>query len=483
MIRGKIFSIFLFFSSTLAAFPSISSMKQEILLLAAALKKARQFYRTLPDRKTLKDILSGKRRPPFRHGFLSKGRLILLRPRKFYAVFESADAMALSDRQFILTLQRNSGKCTISLTCGGLRWIGEYRSSGRELLSVPLAEELIIRKNRITRSRRKKEYLISVTDMYGYGYRFSKNGILSFNKLTTPSLFTEMNWLQNRGRTLLKAASEDVPGNIVSRILSSRMAKRGHLGNIGDLTCFTINYFRKKAGLPTVSGSGELKRAASGHAAYIAANIRSGRTRAPHTQFRDGFGYTGKNVSSRIKSAGYKGRALELIGYEGNPVSSIAEWMGTIHHRRSILAAKIRDCGFASTPFAYSDSSGVAVLLLGIGSAAGSAPPMIWTGCSPIWPSWDGREHPQTLNFRKGPFGPVFSFHSRSSAGLWFRGRRIRSITIRISREEHLIPSVPLSWGTHLVLKYKNRHHNLKTIPYPPSLRLLDRLHAGCKKM
>lgn len=476
--------LLLAFSAALqGAFPSVTGLKKEILFLSRELQEARRLLKLLPDQKTISAIFQQKKKPLKSYiSFWEKKKLTIARAGQFFAIYESPDQMALTDGRFIFTSSKKNRGRLLSLNSKGMRWLGWYSNNQMETASVPQAEELQIGKVKISRSRRAGEYLLSVTGTHGYGYRFSKNGILSFNKLTTPSLFSEMNWLKEKGLALLQAARTDIPGNIVSRILDAYLKKQGHPGYPEKLTSFTLNYFRKEAGLGMIAAAAPLSRAASGHARYIAANSRSGRNRPPHQQFPDGFGFTGRSVADRIKTAGFAGQAVELIGFEANPVSCIAEWMTTIHHRRSILASRTFSCGFGSAPFAYSDSSGVGVLLLGI-RRNNLQKKIIWTGCSPIWPIWDGRESPRTVHPARGPYGPPFSLWSKTARSLQTDLPRLRFRTISFPGETHLLPMSPLPWGQRLRVITKKSFYSLKTMRYPRALQILDTLHHNaCKE-
>lgn len=452
-----------------AGFPSVRSSAADIRLLAGQLSRIRRMLTPRPDPQVLAAAFRD-RSTPLRIGRTScrprNGMLAGMAAPGVWLVLESPDRLVLSDGSFVYTETGSPGGRFCTFTAGALRWQGTFPPGQ----AIPTAESLTVGDATvITRSRRTGEYALTLTDKHGYGYRICANGVLSFTKLTSGSLFSRLDWLQGRGTGLLAAAAGDVPGNHVSRILEEYRRTGGDFADMDRLAAFSLSFFRRTAGLAPVQPDPALSRAAASHAGYLAANMQSGRRHPPHGEFRDGYGFTGETVADRARLAGYTvpGAVAQLVGFEGNPASCIAAWMTGIHHRRILLDPAASRIGFGSAIFAYSDSSGVGVAVVGLQGTPGTQRPRRWPAGLPLWPLWDGREEPRLLDPAQGPYGPPLSrFGDRAT----LPGARL----FRFPGETHAVPLRPLPWGVRLVWG----KDAAITLPYPAAFALLDSLHS-----
>ncbi|MDF0602333.1 CAP domain-containing protein [Psychromarinibacter sp. C21-152] len=96
------------------------------------------------------------------------------------------------------------------------------------------------------------------------------------------------------------------------------------------------NALRRGRGLPALSVSGPLKRAAQRHSCHMA---RSGRM--SHT------GRGGSTVGDRATAAGYRWRFIAENVAEGYPTAEavLDGWQGSSGHRANLLAPEARDIG------------------------------------------------------------------------------------------------------------------------------------------
>ena len=104
-----------------------------------------------------------------------------------------------------------------------------------------------------------------------------------------------------------------------------------------------INAHRRRHGLPKLHVSAELARAARGHA----------RDMVRHSYF-DHYGPAGSSPTSRAAAQGYRGvrTIAENLAYGsgawGSPAGTVALWLGSAPHRRTLLARSLRDMGIGT---------------------------------------------------------------------------------------------------------------------------------------
>lgn len=459
-----------------AGFPSVRSSAADIRLLAGKLVRIRRMLSPRPAPQALAAAFRGHD-TPLRIGGTScrrqNGMFTGVVAPGVWLVLESPARLVLSDGNYVYTETDSPGGRFCTFTEGALRWQGTFPPGQ----TIPAAQSLTVGDATvITRSRRTGEYALTLTDKHGYGYRICANGVLSFTKLTSGSLFSRLDWLQGRGAGLLAAAAGDVPGNHVSRILEEYRRTGGDFADLNRLAAFALSFFRQASGLAPVQPDPALSGAAAAHAGYLTANMQSGRRHPPHGEYRDGYGFSGETVADRARLAGYTvpGAVAQLVGFEGNPASCIAAWMTGIHHRRILLDPAVARIGFGSAIFAYSDSSGVGVAVVGLRGTPGTPFPHRWPATLPLWPLWDGREEPRLLDPAQGPYGPPLSlFADRARTTL--PGVRL----FRFPGETHAVPPRPLPWGVRLVWGKDAAGTPLAaaTLPYPAAFALLDSLH------
>lgn len=96
-----------------------------------------------------------------------------------------------------------------------------------------------------------------------------------------------------------------------------------------------VNAERKRAGIPALSRSGALRKAAQNLACDNADQEQWSHT-----------GRNGSDLRARLKSAGYRFRAAnENVGRFRSADRAVTEWMGSRPHRANILSPAIRAIG------------------------------------------------------------------------------------------------------------------------------------------
>jgi uncharacterized protein YkwD len=123
-----------------------------------------------------------------------------------------------------------------------------------------------------------------------------------------------------------------------------REAKAARAGSRAEHTIVClINAHRRRYGLPKLRVSAQLARAARGHA----------RDMVRHSYF-DHYGPSGSSPTSRAVAEGYRGARTiaENLAYGsgdwGSPAGTVALWLGSAPHRRTLLARSLRDVGIGT---------------------------------------------------------------------------------------------------------------------------------------
>jgi hypothetical protein len=94
-----------------------------------------------------------------------------------------------------------------------------------------------------------------------------------------------------------------------------------------------------------------LDTSATKHCAYYAANAGSTTCDAnPHVEVSGCSMYVSANFNDRETAAGYSGNGnlSEVMAFDDNPTSALAQWIGSIYHRSPLLDPRMRDFGYGN---------------------------------------------------------------------------------------------------------------------------------------
>jgi uncharacterized protein YkwD len=123
-----------------------------------------------------------------------------------------------------------------------------------------------------------------------------------------------------------------------------REAKAARAGSRAEHTIVClINAQRRRHGLPKLRVSAGLTRAARGHARDMV-----------RRSYFDHYGPGGSSPTSRAEAHGYSGARTiaENLAYGngawGSPAGTVALWLGSAPHRRTLLARSLRDVGIGT---------------------------------------------------------------------------------------------------------------------------------------
>jgi len=114
----------------------------------------------------------------------------------------------------------------------------------------------------------------------------------------------------------------------------------------------TENALRVAMGVPCANLVLALCTSAQNHCNYYATNNASATCRAasPHSEIAGCPEYTGADIGTRMRAAGYGGRGgFECMSFLGNPASSVKSLIDTVYHRIPILSPWLRDVGYGGT--------------------------------------------------------------------------------------------------------------------------------------
>ena len=174
-----------------------------------------------------------------------------------------------------------------------------------------------------------------------------------------------------------------------------------------------VNWYRWKAGLPTVGLNNAISEAAQMHCECYVVHLADYSEMSPHSEKSSWpEPCRGESATDRIAaSGGSTGRGVtEIIAYLMTPTLAVDGWMETLYHRLPILDPTARECGYGDViegggpintmNFVLGDS---AVDLEGVHFYP-------YDGQTQVPTQWDGYESPQPPPPPAGyPSGPIIT--------------------------------------------------------------------------
>jgi hypothetical protein len=173
-----------------------------------------------------------------------------------------------------------------------------------------------------------------------------------------------------------------------------------------------LNDMRIKTGAGCMRLAPELNKSATAHCTYNAGNASNSMCMAGgHSEVMSCMGFTGADVGSRVKAAGYMGLAgvTEVLTQGGTPAQAVQGWIDTLWHRIPMLDPWTTDMG-------YGTDSGCRVIdfgrgTLGLPSNVVTVYPYDGQTCVPT--SFNGLESPQppmpSTGWPSGSFVSVYA--------------------------------------------------------------------------
>ncbi|MBM4436492.1 MAG: hypothetical protein FJ029_04500 [Actinobacteria bacterium] len=175
----------------------------------------------------------------------------------------------------------------------------------------------------------------------------------------------------------------------------------------GDPILERANLYRATMGLPPLTQSPELMRAAQAHADYYIRNMDDPNAGGLHNEVRGKPGFTGESIYDRAKNAGYALNWIdETFGFLG-PQRTLDWAMGTVYHRYMFVHPSAADIGYGT---ASRGRTTVAIFNVGLAPNRTASVPMPTVypidGATDVPASWDGGESPDPAPGIARPLGP-----------------------------------------------------------------------------
>lgn len=160
------------------------------------------------------------------------------------------------------------------------------------------------------------------------------------------------------GKIVLEDIIADYPHTYLAMILKDAMNSSVDLYDESELALFTVNWFRRKIGLRTITYDSRLDKAAKNHARYIIINdearkfIQAGlgvdlnAAISLHNETKGRPGFTGVTPSERTVHTGFGADSTECGAFaRTNVIDENCEWLHSIFHRRPLVDPRMTCMG------------------------------------------------------------------------------------------------------------------------------------------
>lgn len=171
-----------------------------------------------------------------------------------------------------------------------------------------------------------------------------------------------------------------------------------------------VTALRAGLGLPPLTVSPELMRAAQNHADYYIAHLGDPNSGGLHTQVPGYPGFTGRTIGERARASGYRLGWVDEVFAFFTPTDTVAWALETVWHRYMYVHPSAVHVGYGT---ATGGDTTVTVFNVGLSPAHTANAPLPavvpFNGATGVPVSWAGWESPNPAPGATRPFGPPVS--------------------------------------------------------------------------